>query len=92
MVFINETGIMNTLLIEATNNLTGDIFITLLLLMIIIIAFFLMFRIPIEATAIFILPLLLTFMSYYSNFVAIGGLFLIYLAVLFAKNFFFRID
>jgi len=92
MVFVNESGIISVLLVNATNNLTGDIFLTLLGLVIIIIAFFLMFRIPVELTAILILPLMLTFMSFYGNFVAIGGVLLIYVAFILAKNFFFNVN
>ena len=87
MVFINETGLMATLLVEATNNITGNIFITLLGLMMIIIVLFLSFRIPVELTAIFILPMMLTFMAFYGDFIAIGGALLIYIGFIFAMNF-----
>lgn len=70
-----------------TYNITGDLFLTLLCIVLIIIAFCLMFRIPIEYSIIIILPLLLVCMAFTSQFLAIGGVALIYIAVLLAKNF-----
>jgi len=86
MVFINETGTISIILVNATNNITGDIFLTLFGIMIIIISLFIMFKIPTIATTILILPMLLVFMSYYGDFIAVGGALIIYLGVMLAIN------
>jgi hypothetical protein len=87
MIFYNSSGSFGIILDAFTYNVTGDLFLTLLCLVIGILAFCLMFRIPIEFSAIIILPLLLTIMAFTSEFLAIGGLTLVYIAILLAKNF-----
>lgn len=89
--FINHTGTIGIIYDSATQNITGSEFLTLLGLIVMIIIFFLMFRIPVELTAIFVLPLLMIFMAYSNNFFAIGGVFLIYLGMLVAKNYFINV-
>jgi hypothetical protein len=88
MVFFNETGQIGMIIVTATTNITGSLFLTLLMMIIILLSISMLFRIPIEFTSIFILPLLLIFMAYSSEFLAIGGIFLIYMGIIFAKNFF----
>jgi hypothetical protein len=73
-----------------TYNVTGDLFLTLLSLTIGLLALCLMFKIPIEFTAIILLPLFIVCMAYSSQFLAIGGLTLIYIGVLVAKWFIFK--
>jgi hypothetical protein len=90
MPFLNETGIIGTILISATNNITGSLFLTLLLLVIIIMVIAALFRLSLEWTAILIMPLLIVLMSYEGLFLPVGGVFLLYLAVLLGKNFFFK--
>ena len=46
----------------------------------------LMFRIPLEFQTIIILPFLLTLMAYSQEFVAIGGIILIFLAAITARS------
>lgn len=87
---LNETGIIGKGLELATINITGSLFITLLCVIILIFALFFMVRLPLELTAILILPLLILLMSYNIAFVTIGGLFLIYVALIVAGNFFIR--
>lgn len=82
MVFYNSSSEIGLLIDGATYNITGDMFLTLLALMMLFLAFFLMFRIPLIYTAVLILPLMLVMMAYTSQFLAIGGLLLIYLAIL----------
>jgi len=88
MVFINDTTTTGIILNYLTYNVTGDLFTTLLLILIGIIAFALTFRIPLEFTAPIILPMLIVFMAFTGQFLAIGGIMLIFIAVLFAKMFF----
>lgn len=82
MVFYNSSSEIGLLIDGATFNITGDLFLTLLALLIVVLAFFLMFRIPMIYSAVLILPLMIVMMAYTSQFLAIGGLFLIYLAIL----------
>ena len=86
VLFINQTGTIGVIMGAVTNNITGSYFITLLGLMVIILLFFMVFRLPVEATVIFILPLCLVFMAFYGEFLVIGGLLLMYLGFLIAKN------
>ena len=88
MVFFNETGTLGVVLVAITNNITGSLFLTVLFLTFIIVALFAAFRVPIEVTALMIMPFLLVAMAYQSEFIAFGGVALIYMAVIFVKNFF----
>jgi len=88
VLFINETGTIGIIYNAVTTNITGSDFITLLGLTIMILLFFMTFRIPIEVSAVLILPMLLIFMAFNNNIVAVGSIVLIYLGFLLAKNFF----
>lgn len=90
MVFFNESGFVGTVIIGITNNVTGSIFLTLLLIVLLLLVAAALFRLSIEWTAIIIMPLLLVLMSYEGLFLPVGGVFLIYLAILLGKNFFFK--
>lgn len=91
-MFYNETGLLGQVIDGMTVNVTGSIFLTLLGLVILLVLFAVIFRIPIEFTAIFLMPLFFVLMAYRSaDFYPIGGVFLIYLGILFAKNFIFKI-
>lgn len=90
MVFFNETGIMGTVIIGLTNNVTGSLFLTLLLIVILLLVVAALFRISIEWTAILVMPVLIVLMSYEGLFLPVGGVFVIYLAVILGKNFFFK--
>jgi hypothetical protein len=87
-IFINQTGTLGVIYQAATQNITGSEFITLLGLIILIMAFFMMFGLPIETTTILILPMLIIFGVYSQELIATLGLVLIYLGIIFAKNFF----
>ena len=85
MVFINETDVIGVIILNLNTNVTGSIFMTGLLIIILLMASAMAFRIPIEYSVLVVIPLLLVLMTYSSDFMAIGGLFLMYLAVIFAK-------
>ena len=87
---MNTTGSMATLFQYATLYITGSETLTLISLLILTILLGLAFRLPIEAVLLIEVPLVLLFMAYYSGFMAIGGLILIGLAVIFALNYFIR--
>ena len=87
VLFINETGTIGIILEATRINITGSDFLTMLGLTIIIMTFFMLFRLPIEASAILVLPMLLVFMAFIPNIFALGGVILIYLGILLAKNY-----
>lgn len=89
-MFINGSQTIGIIMGRSVAFTTGSMVVSLLILLIIIIAIATMFGIQLEWTAILILPLLLSYMAYYSEFVAVGSAILIYLSIVFAKTFFIR--
>lgn len=89
-MFINASGTIGSILTYATSDVTGSLFLTLLGIVIGILFICVLFRIPMEFSAILVLPLLLGLMAYMQEFVPIGGVFLIYLGIIMGKNFFFK--
>lgn len=87
MTFYNETGLVWTILSSVTET-TGSLFVTLLLIIFVILILCAVLRIPMELSAILIMPLLLVLMAYSGDFFAVGGVVLLYLGVLLARNFF----
>lgn len=90
VLFLNTTETLGIILGNATQYTTGSMFLTLLILVLILIAFAIMFGIQLEFTSIIILPLLLGYMAFYQEFIAIGTVILIYLALIVTKRFIFR--
>ena len=90
MIFYNASQAIGQIVEGITTNMTGGLFLTLLTIVLFLIALCLMFRIPIEFTAIIILPLLLTITAHTTEFLSITGVMLIYLGILFGKMFFAR--
>lgn len=90
MVFINKTEIIGIVIGHATERTTGDIFITLFLIMIFLIGLATLFRISIEWTAIIILPYALAVGAYYSEFMGALGAILFYLTFLVVRFWIFR--
>jgi len=87
MVFINDTTSTGIVLNYLTLNVTGDLFGTLLIILALLLAVAFLFRIPLEWTMPLVLPALIGYMAYSSQFLAVGGVILIYLAVVFTKMF-----
>lgn len=87
--FINNTQVIGQVMASLTTETTGSIFLTYLSIMLFIMLIAMVLRIPMEFTAILILPMLVVMASYIGSFVPVLGLFLIYLAIIFIKNFFF---
>lgn len=86
-MFYNQTQIIGQIINGVTTHMTGGLFLTLLTVVLFIIALCLMFRIPIEFTAIIILPLILTITAYTSEFMSVLGVLLIYMGIIFGKMF-----
>lgn len=90
MVFINASGTIANVLIAGTENLTGDIVSTLLMVFLFLMVICLMFGIPLEFTTVIMLPLLIATAAFYSTFMGPLIVFLIYMATLLAKNWLFK--
>jgi len=91
MGFLNTTGFLGEMFVSFTTHVTGTTFLTLLAIMILLIGLFTMFRIPIEVTLILLVPVLIVFMAWNSGgFLAVGGVILLMLSVLLAKNWIVR--
>lgn len=86
MIFLNDSETIG-ILIKAGTDLTGSLFLTVLLIFLILIAISLMFKLPLEILIPIVLPLFIVCMAFSTEFLAIGGLLLIYLAVIFSKRF-----
>lgn len=90
MTFINVTQTIGQVVTNANTTITGSMYITLLVVMLILIAICFLFSIPLSITAIIVLPLWLAYMAYYSDFIGGGMTILIYLAFVITKDFFIR--
>jgi hypothetical protein len=90
MALFNNTGFIYTVTEAISSNITGDLFLTLLLYVLLIMLLAFAFRIPLEFTVILVFPLLIAFgVEAGAGFAPVLGVGIVYLAVLFAKNFFF---
>ena len=90
MGLFNETDIIYSVVSGLSNNVTGSVFLTLLLITAGIMLFAFAFRIPLEFTVILIFPLLVAFaVEGGAEFFSVLGVAMIYISVLIAKNFFF---
>lgn len=91
VVCIDLTGTTYLVLVGLTNNVTGSMFLTTLLLSFLLIGIALGCRIPIEISMIIMLPLHLAFLACLgTDWLAFTGTILIYLGILLGKNMFFR--
>lgn len=90
MPFINMTESIGIIIGSATTTTTGSLYLTLLLVIVIIMAVAMLFNIRLEFTSIVILPMILGYTSYYSEFVTMLLLLLTYFAMLITKNFLFK--
>ena len=87
--YINETGTIGVIYQAININITGSDFLTMLGVTLFIMFCFFLFRIPVEASVILIMPILFIFMAFSSNFLAIVGVMIIYMVILLVKNWFF---
>lgn len=88
---IDTGGIVYAVLAGMTDGVTGSFFLTTLLISLFLMTVALGLRIPVEITAILLLPLHLGLLACLgSDWLAITGTILIYLGIILGKNFFFR--
>lgn len=90
IMLINTTNGIGSMVVYLTNNVTGSLFLTLMFIVILVLAFAMILRVPMEFSAVFVLPLLIGIMAYYGEFVSVGGVFIIYLAIILSKNLWFK--
>jgi hypothetical protein len=91
MAFVNETGLLGVALESFTTYVSGSVFITLLAVLILVIGLFIMFRIPLEAVLVLVMPMIIIFMAWeVGGFLAVGGVFIMILAIIVAKNWLVR--
>jgi len=90
MALINATNYVGLLLSQGTTDITGTFFITLGMLFLILLALAMLFRIPIEWTAIFFIPFIIACMTYYKEFVVFGSMLAFYLALVITKYWIFK--
>lgn len=88
--FLNCNETIGIIIGQGTQTSTGSIFITLLLILLLILAVAMLFGIRLEYTSIFVLPLLLAYASFYSEYIAILIVILIYLSIILTKNWLFK--
>jgi len=87
-LFINESGAIGLAIIASVTNITGSLFISLLLILMFGFALAFLFKIPTELTVPLFLPFLIVCMAYSGEFLAVGGVIILYLSVIFTKMFF----
>lgn len=75
---------------SSTSTTFGSMFMTLFFILMLLMGVALLFGIKLEFTAILILPLVLGYMAYYSEFLATGIILLIYISIIITKNFIFK--
>ena len=90
MVFFNSTDTIGVILTKATENNTGNLFITVLIVFVILFAVLLMLRVSLEISALLLLPLLITCMAFMGEFVIIGIAVIFLLGIIFTKMFLVR--
>jgi hypothetical protein len=89
MVILNTSNEIGYAII-GLSSITGSIFISLLIIMILLIAIAFMLRIPLEFVAVFLLPLCIGFVVISGEFLSILIVILIYAGIIIAKNFIFN--
>ena len=88
--FINQTGTIGVIYQAIYTNVTGSEFLTLLFLVVLCMLFVMLFRMPIEASVVIVLPMLIVFAAFNNNLFSLLGVVLIYSGILLAKNWFLK--
>jgi len=81
MVFINETGLTMDVVTGMTNNITGNLFFTFLLILVLLFVIGLIFRMPLQILVLFLIPYALLLASQDAFFYPIVGIMLLFIAV-----------
>ena len=89
-VCLSSTGVLYSVIEGLTNSVTGTYFLSLLVIVLVLMAIVMALRLPVEVSAILVLPLFLALLACDGDWLSIGGVILIYLGIILGKNFFFR--
>lgn len=76
---LNESGFFGIIIVGLTNNVTGSLFLTMMMIFILFIVTALAMRMPPIVASIVFLPFLLTLASISSDYLSIVGIVLLYL-------------
>ena len=87
---INSTSTIGMILLTGTQTLTGNLFLTLMLIFLFLFCIAIAFNIPVEFTLLVFLPLVLSCMAFYGDFISTGASIFIVLSLIITKNFLFR--
>ena len=90
MIFINETGIIGTIIQAGTENMTGSVVATLFFVLLFLVAVAIFFGIPFEFMAVLLLPFVIGLGAFYSSFMIPLVISLIIISSIIAKNWLFR--
>ena len=88
--FLNSSGTTATIVKGLYDNVGGSWFATIMLIVLFVIIIAMLFRLPLEVTAVVLLPLFLACYVYVPDFAGVTGVLLIYLGILIGKNYFFK--
>lgn len=87
MVFINASTTSGIILSYGVQNVFGSVTVMIIVFIMFIMALCFAFKMPIELTIPIIMPLIIYCMAYYGEIIPLGGVMLMYMAILFAKWF-----
>ena len=88
-LFLQDAGFFGQI-INGLTNITGSLFLTLLYILIFFVVIALAMQIPLEWISVIYLPMCISLVAYTSDFLAIFGCLLIYLAFVVAQHLFQR--
>jgi len=90
MLFINQTETIGTIINAGTQNLTGSLVATFFVILLFLLIIAVIFQIPLEFIAIFILPFMLVIGAFYSSFMIPIIVLFIFAAIIITKNWIFN--
>ena len=85
--FLNCNETIGKLIISSSENITGSDYLTFFLVFLFLIAIGFLYMIKLEYIMILLFPLMIGFMAYYSKFMAIIIVTIIYLSIIITKTF-----
>ena len=90
MIFINATESIGQIITNGTLGVTGNIVATMLVIFMILVVIGMMFQIPLEFIVVFMLPFCIAIAAFYTNFMILIVLILIFVSMIIAKNWLFK--
>jgi hypothetical protein len=88
--FLNTTDIIGEIMTRGTTSITGSAIASLFFVFMVLLLVAIMFGIPFEFTALFILPFSMAVAAFYSSFLIVVGVIFFYAAYIIAKNWLFK--